>query len=370
MKNFGFGCMRLPMRDEHVDYVEFSLMIKEFLNNGFTYFDTAHGYINKQSEIAIRECLTSKYPRSAYTLTNKLTGVYFNTKEEILPFFNQQLANCGVTYFDYYLMHSQNANVYEKFKKCKAYETAIELLHEGKIKHFGISFHDKAEVLEQILTEYPEIEFVQIQFNYVDFSSENVQSKKVYDVALKHNKKIIVMEPVKGGSLINLPDEAQKILSDLHSGSNASYAIRFATSFDNIVMVLSGMSNLEQVKDNCSFMKDFKKLDNLEMEAVFKVANIFNSLHSIGCTSCKYCIEGCVKNIPIPDIFACLNQKEIYKDWNSDFYYSISTSNKGKASDCIKCGKCENICPQHLPIRELLQKAVKTFEGKKRDDED
>ena len=364
MKNFGFGCMRLPMKDGNVDYEEFSKMIKVFFDNGFTYFDTAHGYLGGKSEIAIKDCLTSKYPRESYQLTNKLTGGYFNSQEEIIPLFEKQLEACGVTYFDYYLMHAQNEAVFKKFKQCKAYETSIELLKQGRIKHFGISFHDKADVLEQILKEYPEIEVVQIQFNYLDYNSSSVEGKKCYEVARKYNKDVLIMEPVKGGALINLPSDAQKVLDELKGGSNASYAIRFAASFEGVTMVLSGMSNMDHMNDNVSFMKDFKPLNKEEFDAVYKVCDIFNRQNLIACTGCRYCIDGCIKNIPIPEIFTCLNEKKRTNDWNSNYYYDISTSNKGKASDCIKCGKCEKLCPQYLPIRDLLVEAKETFEKK------
>ena len=364
MKNFGFGCMRVPMKDGNVDYEEFSKMIKVFFDNGFTYFDTAHGYLGGKSEIAIKDCLTSKYPRESYQLTNKLTGGYFNSQEEIIPLFEKQLEACGVTYFDYYLMHAQNEAVFKKFKQCKAYETSIELLKQGRIKHFGISFHDKADVLEQILKEYPEIEVVQIQFNYLDYNSSSVEGKKCYEVARKYNKDVLIMEPVKGGALINLPSDAQKVLDELNGGSNASYAIRFAASFEGVTMVLSGMSNMDHMNDNVSFMKDFKPLNKEEFDAVYKVCDIFNRQNLIACTGCRYCIDGCIKNIPIPEIFTCLNEKKRTNDWNSNYYYDISTSNKGKASDCIKCGKCEKLCPQYLPIRDLLVEAKETFEKK------
>jgi len=361
-KNFGFGCMRLPMNGEEVDYEETIRMVDYFIENGFNYFDTAHGYLEGKSEIALRECLVKRYQREDYILVNKLTTNFFNKEEEIRPFFESQLEACGVDYFDFYLMHAQNAEFFEKYKKCRAYETAFALKEEGKVKHVGISFHDKAEVLNQILTEYPEIEAVQIQFNYVDYEDEGIEGRKCYEVCVKHNKPVIVMEPVKGGSLINLPDKAQAILDELKGGSNASYAIRFAASFDNMMMVLSGMSNMEQMEDNISFMKEFKPLTKEEHEAIKKVCDIFRSQDLIPCTACKYCVEGCPKNIAIPDLFADMNGKKKYKDWNSDWYYMVHTQNGGKASDCIKCGKCENVCPQHLKIRDLLSEIAEVFD--------
>lgn len=362
-KNFGFGCMRLPMKGSIVDEKEFSKMVDTFIENGFNYFDTAHGYLDGKSELAIKECLTKRYPRDSYILTNKLTEPYFKKNEDIRPFFESQLSACGVEYFDFYLMHAQSAEIFKHFKKCHAYETALQLKEEGKIRHFGISFHDKASVLEQILTEYPQIEVVQIQFNYVDYEDAAVQSRLCYEVCRKFGKPVIVMEPVRGGNLVNLPKEAKDILDSLNGGSPASYAIRFAAGFDGMMMVLSGMSNMEQMNDNISFMKDFKPLNEDELEAIKKVTEIFRSENLIPCTACRYCIAGCPKNISIPDLFACLNAKKMYHDWNTDYYYhSVHTVNNGKASDCIKCGKCEAICPQHLPIRNLLVNVASEFD--------
>ena len=365
--NFGFGCMRLPMKNGSVDYDEFCRMADAFIDAGFNYFDTAHGYIGGQSETAIRDCVAKRYDRSRFLLTNKLTTPYFNKQEDILPFFEKQLDWCGVDYFDFYLMHAQDKNNYQKYKRCQAYETCYALKQEGLIRYFGISFHDKADVLDMILTEHPEIEIVQIQFNYVDYEDASVESRKVYEVCEKHGKPVIVMEPVKGGSLVNLPEEADRVLKNLHGGSNASYAIRFAASFPNMAMVLSGMSNIDQMQDNLSAMKDFKPLNEAEMAAVQKVCEIFRGLNLIPCTSCRYCIEEseCPKGIRIPDLFAAMNAHEAFHNWNTGYYYDniITGSGHGKASECIRCGKCEKVCPQHLPIRELLKNVAKTFEA-------
>ena len=263
-KNFGFGCMRFPMIGEKIDEAQVSQMVDYFLDQGFNYFDTAHGYIGERSELAVKNCLTSRYPRESYILTNKLTAAYFEKEEDIRPFFESQLERCGVDYFDFYLMHAQGMGNYPKFKECHAYETALTFKEEGKIRHFGISFHDRAEVLEQILTEYPQIEVVQIQFNYADFDDPAVQAGKCYEICRKHGKQVIVMEPVRGGSLANLPDDAKAVFEELHGGSPATYAIRYAAGFPGIMMVLSGMSSLEQMKENVSFMKDFRPLDGDE----------------------------------------------------------------------------------------------------------
>ena len=362
---FGFGCMRLPMNGEGVDISETTRMVDAFLENGFNYFDTAHGYLGGKSESTLKACLTSRYPRDRYILTDKLTNFFFKKQEDIRPFFESQLEACGVDYFDFYLMHAQGAENFAFFKRCRAYETALELKAEGKFKHFGISFHDKADVLEQILTEYPQIEVVQIQFNYVDYEDPAVESRKCYEVCRKYGKPVIVMEPVKGGNLANLPDDAKEVLDVLGGGSPASYAMRFAGGFENNIVILSGMSNMEQMKDNISAMKDFKPLSEAEQAAVSKVCEVFCSKNLIACTSCRYCTAGCPQKILIPDLFACLNAKKVFNNWNTDYYYNmVYTIHNGKASDCIRCGKCEHACPQHLPIRELLESVAAEFDKK------
>jgi hypothetical protein len=338
-------------------------MVDLFLQSGFNYFDTAHGYLDGKSEVAIRECLTKRYPREDYILTDKLTEPYFEKEEDIRPFFESQLEICGVDYFDFYLMHAQSLENYGKFKRCRAYETAFALRDEGKVRHVGLSFHDKAEVLDEILTDYPQVDIVQIQLNYVDYEDEAVQSRKCLEVCRKHGKPVIVMEPVKGGSLVNLPAEAQKVFDTLQGGSYASYAVRFAAGCEGVAMVLSGMSNLGQMQDNISFMKEFVPLSDKEQEAVQQVCNIFKMQDLIPCTACRYCVEGCPMHIAIPDLFSCMNAKKCFHNRNQDYYYnSVYTTHNGKASACIKCGKCEQACPQHLPIRDLLVEVAAEFE--------
>lgn len=374
-KNFGFGCMRLPMlENEQVDLEQCKEMIDLFLAAGFNYVDTAHGYIDGKSELAIRDFLTKRCPREAYLLTDKLTDSYFKCEEDIRPFFQSQLEACGVDYFDFYLLHAQNAQNYKKFRKCHAYETCFDLKREGKIRHVGLSFHDKAEVLDRILEENPQIEVVQIQYNYADYADATVESKKVYEVCVRHQKPVIVMEPVKGGRLIQLPEKAQKIFDALQKDSgkhlsNASYAIRFAADPDNMVMVLSGMSNMEQMRDNLSFMTDYRHLTEEEKKAIEEVRRVFLDQNLIPCTSCHYCVEEnhCPKGILIPDLFSCLNGKRQFDSWNQDFYYQtvLTANGHGSASSCIKCGQCEKVCPQHLPIRDLLVDVAKEFESHK-----
>ncbi len=364
--NFGFGCMRLPMKGDKVDYELFCRMTDEFIGAGFNYFDTAHGYIGGKSELAIRDCVAKRYPREKFVLANKLSEPYFSKQEDIRPFIEQQLSWCGVDYFDFYLMHAQDKKNYVKYKRCKAYETAYSLKKEGLIRHFGISFHDKADVLDMLLTEHPELEFVQIQFNYADYEDASVESRKVYEVCEKHGKPAVVMEPVKGGSLVNLPPAADKILRSLNGGSNASYALRFAASFPGISLVLSGMSDMAQMQDNLRAMKNFKPLNETKMTAVEAVCAVFKELNIIPCTACRYCIEEniCPRGIRIPDMFSSLNAYEAFHNWNTKYYYSsvLTDESHGKASDCIKCGKCEKVCPQHLEIRQLLEAVAKTFE--------
>ena len=364
-KNFGFGCMRLPMAEGAVDTAEFSAMVDAYLAAGFNYFDTAHGYLEGKSEPALKACLTSRYPRESYVLTDKLTDMFFKCQEDIRPLFEQQLEACGVDYFDFYLMHAQTAERFAYYKSCRAYETALELQAEGKFRHFGISIHDSAEVLRQILTEYPQIEVVQIQLNYIDFEDPAVQSRKLLETCREFGKAVLVMEPVKGGQLVNLPEEAAQVFAEL-GGSPAQYAIRFAAGFPEVLAVLSGMSNMEQLQDNIGFMKDYQPLSAEEAAAVDKVRSIFTKLELVPCTACHYCTDVCPQQINIPEIFACLNKREIFHSWSQTYYYrSICTTPGHRASDCLHCGACEEKCPQHLPIREYLEKAAAALEKKK-----
>ena len=342
-KTFGFGCMRLPMIGDKVDIPQTKQMVDTFLARGFNYFDTAHGYINGQSETALKECLTSRYPRDSYILTNKLSGYLFETKEQILPMFQDQLDACGVEYFDFFLMHAMSDKGHQRFLELGCYDIAQELKAAGKVRHVGISFHDTAEVLDKILTDRPEIEVVQIQYNYVDYEDPKVQSRACYEVCRKHNKPVIVMEPVKGGSLVNLPQKALDLMTD----TPASYAIRFAADPEGMKMVLSGMSNQEQMEDNLRFMENFQHLSAEELELIDKVRTIYQGQHRIPCTACRYCEAGCPAGIPIPDLFSVFN--EYKKEQQGDL------SILARAADCLECGKCEGVCPQHLHIRELLK---------------
>ena len=358
----GFGFMRLPMTDGAVDLETVCRMVDEFMAAGFNYFDTAHGYLDGESERAIAAAVCRRYPRESFMLANKLSSPHFHSREEIRPLFESQLAACETDYFDVYLMHSQDAGVYEKYKALGAYETAYALKREGLVRHVGLSFHDKAEVLSEILREQPEIEIVQIQFNYADYDSPSVEAKKCYDVCRAFGKHVIVMEPVKGGALATLPPTAGAILSSLGEASAASYAIRFAAGFDGVVSVLSGMGSLEMLRDNVSHMKNFVPLNSEEQDVIERVRAELRSLSAIDCTGCRYCTPVCPMKIPIPDLFACMNARMVYADPNAEYYYENHTQDGRLASTCIYCSRCERHCPQHLEIPKLLRDVAREFE--------
>ena len=361
----GFGCMRLPvLEDKSVDDARFCEMIDLFMARGFNYFDTAPIYHGGDSEAALGRCLAPRYPRESYVLTDKLSTSCFNAEDEIRPLFEKQLARCGVSYFDFYFMHAQDRKLFEKYKTCHAYEIALELKKEGKIKHLGISFHDKASVLEEILAAYPEIELVQLQFNYLDFEDPIVESRLCLEVCERFGKPVAVMGPVKGGRLAELPDEAQKVFDALSGGSPTSFAIRFAASFPSVAVVLSGMGSLQMVRENTDFMTDFKPLDARERAAVDAVADILRGKELIPCTTCHYCTPECPVGVKIPDIIACLNAAKVSTAWNARHAYGLYTAEGGKGSDCLACGACEAVCPQHLPISELMASAAAEFEKK------
>ena len=357
-RNFGFGCMRLPMKDGEVDKAEFNRMIDTFIEAGFNYFDTAHGYIDGKSEKAVGECLTSRYSRESYILANKLSDWFFETEEEVLPLFEQQLKICGVDYFDFYLFHALNRNSYKKHKECNTFEIVKKLHKEGKVKHISMSFHDTADVLDLILTEQPQIEVVQLQINYLDYDDPSVQSKLCYDVAVKHGKKVIVMEPVKGGALVNLPEAAVSEFKALGDAAPVSYALRYAASFPEVFMVLSGMGSMEMMESNIKTMYPFEPLNAKELEVTDKVRDIIRQYKQIPCTKCRYCAEVCPKNIPIADLFETYNQYALAKVTKKETATKLA-SFEVKASDCIECGACENICPQNISIREKLQNLAK-----------
>ena len=371
-KKLGFGLMRLPRLDPadegSIDLEQTKQMVDTFLQRGFTYFDTAWMYCAFKSENAVKDVLTSRHPRESYTLATKLHAAYIHSLDDRDAIFNTQREKTGVDYFDYYLLHDMGAERYEIYKKYDCLSWIAEKKRQGLIKHMGFSFHDTAEVLDQILTEHPEMEFVQLQINYLDWDSEGVQSRKCYEVATKHGKPVIVMEPVKGGTLAKLPAAAEKLLRQADpEASVPSWAVRFAAGLPNVKMVLSGMSSTEQLLDNTGFMQDFVPLTQQEQAVIAQVVDTINASIAIPCTGCAYCTEGCPMHIAIPKYFSLYNadlQELKDKDFTSQgAYYDNLTLKFGKASDCIACGQCESVCPQHLPIIENLKRVAKQFEA-------
>ena len=354
-KNFGFGCMRLPMKDGEVDYDEFNRMIDAFLDASFNYFDTAHGYIDGKSETAVRDCLAARHKREEFVLANKLSDPYFEKEEDILPLFEGQLKLCGVDYFDFYLFHCLNRELYKKHKRCNAFEIVRRLKEEGRVKHIAMSFHDTADILDMILTEQPFIEAVQLQINYLDYDDPAVQSKACYDVAVKHGKKVIVMEPVKGGTLVNLPENAAAVLDGLEVGSHASVALRYAASYPEVFMVLSGMGNMDMMRDNIATMGNFVPLNDKELKATDRVREIIREYNRIPCTGCDYCAGQCPKKIPISKIFAEYNEYLTAKCDREAAKASLSGIIE-RADECVNCGGCEKICPQGIKVREQLKR--------------
>ena len=360
-KNLGFGCMRLPMtEDNQVNYDEFCRMIDQYLAAGYNYFDTAHGYLDGKSETALRDCLVSRHNREDFVLANKLSSWCFEGEDDVIPLFNKQLQLCGVDYFDVYLFHCINRDTYKKHKECNTFDKIKKLKEEGKIKHLAFSFHDTADFLDQVLTEQPFMEAVQLQINYLDYDNPAVQSKACYDVAVKHGKPVIVMEPVRGGILATLPTEAHNVLSPL-GGSDASLAIRYAASYENVFMVLSGMGSTEMIRDNVNAMNDFVPFTSEQMQLFDKAREIILKTRQIGCTACNYCVNVCPKNIAIPTIFKEYNQFLSNKATLDKVKENI-LSLPNKISDCISCGKCEGVCSQNLKIRELFENINKKFE--------
>lgn len=373
-KKLGFGLMRLPLnpvpegakKDEtNIDIDQMKRMVDMFLERGFTYFDTAWMYHAFKSEEAIRTALVDRIPRDRYALTTKLHAGFIETREDRDKVFEEQKRKTGVDFFDYYLIHDIEAGNIEKYEKLDCFNWIINKKKEGKVGHIGFSFHDTAELLDEVLTKHPEMEFVQLQINYLDWESEKIQSRRNYEVCVKHNKPVIVMEPVKGGTLAAVPEKAERMLKNMDPNlSVPSWAVRFAASLPNVKMVLSGMSNLAQMEDNTSFMQDFKPLTELETTTVHAVADVINSGITIPCTGCSYCTPGCPMEIPIPKYFSLYNQDEregADKAADKAAYAELART-AGKASACVECGQCEGICPQKLPIIEHLRQVAAAFE--------
>ena len=364
--------MRLPLIDPDdsaaVDVEEVKRMVDLFIERGFTYFDTAWMYNGFNSENVARIAICERYPRESFTLADKLHAGFIETEEDRDKIFNKQLEKTGAGYFDYYLIHGIEAGMIDKYERLKCFDWLLKKREEGLVKHCGFSFHDTPQLLEKVLNDHPEMEFVQLQINYLDFESEWIRSRECYEVCVKHDKPVIVMEPVKGGTLAKLPEEAEQLFKEAQPDmSIPSWAIRFCASLDNVMVVLSGMSEMGQLDDNTSYMADFKPLNEEERSLCFKAASIINSKIAVPCTACHYCTEGCPMNIAIPEYFSLYNEdmrEDLQKKgWTVNFSnYDNLAAKRGKASDCIGCGQCESVCPQHLPIISLLRDVKKHFE--------
>ena len=372
MKKLGFGLMRLPLLDPSVatsvDMEQLKQMVDLFLERGFTYFDTAWMYTGFASENAAKEALVVRHPRDSFTLTTKLHAGFFDSLEDRDKIFNAQLEKTGAGFFDYYLLHDVEANTYPKFEKYDCFTWLQEKKRAGLVHHMGFSFHDTPELLDEVLTAHPEMEFVQLQLNYLDWESPWIQSRRNYEVCVKHGKPVIVMEPVKGGSLAKVPAEAEALFRAAEPElSISSWGIRFAASQPNVMMVLSGMSTLQQMEDNTGFMEDFQPLDEEKLALCHRAAEIINAQIAVPCTGCSYCTEGCPMHIAIPKYFSLYNEIKRedmeQKGWTVSFtQYDVLTQDFGRAGDCIACGQCERICPQHLPIIEHLKQVSECFD--------
>lgn len=363
--------MRLPLTDPDdagsIDLEKTGQMVDTFLEKSFTYFDTAWMYCGFESENAVRKALVERHPRDSYTLTTKLHAGFLETKEDRDRIFNEQLRKTGVEYFDYYLLHDMGKDHFEKYTKLDCFNWITDKKEKGLVKHIGFSFHDTADVLDEVLSAHPEMEFVQLQLNYLDWNSPAIQSRECLEVARKHGKPVIVMEPVKGGTLAKLPEKAEQAMKQYApSASIPSWAIRFAASQEGVAMVLSGMSDQEQLEDNISYMEEFVPLDPLEEQLVFQAADAINESIAVPCTGCSYCTDGCPMHINIPKYFSLYNadlQEAKEKGWTPQGEYYDRLSQKfGKASDCVACGQCEGVCPQHLSIIEYLKDVANHFE--------
>ncbi len=366
MPKLGFGLMRLPETDGRIDIDKVAQMADAYMASGFNYFDTAYVYHGGNSEKVVKEAIVKRFPRESFTIATKLPAWFLHSPEDRDKVFEEQLDRCGVDYFDFYLLHSlEDGNNYDTYEKYDCFNWGIKKRDEGRIRHFGFSFHGTPELLVQVLDKHPEIEFVQIQLNYADWDNKIVHSGELYEILRDRNIPMIIMEPAKGGKLACLDDECAEILKAIRPDKSlASWAFRYVGSLPGIATILSGMSTAEQMEDNINTFKDFEPLSEEELAAIDKVKEIMNRVELAGCTSCKYCVEGCPMGISIPDVISAVNTKRKFPgDMRPQFFYNGLVDRYSHASDCIACGQCEGVCPQHLPIISLMQEAVEKFES-------
>ncbi len=368
MKKLGFGLMRLPSIEgtDETDIKQLEKMVDMFIDRGFTYFDTAWMYTNYKSEDIVKEVLTKRHSLDSYTLATKLHAAYIKTKSDRDDIFSKQLKKTGRDYFDYYLLHDMGDAHYDIYKKLDCFEWIKEKKKAGYAKHIGFSHHGSPELVDKVFTECPEMEFVQLQINYLDWESDSVKARLCYEAAKKHGKKVIVMEPVKGGALANVPYAVERAFKEYDSkASAASWAIRFAASLENVMVVLSGMSTLAQVDDNTSFMNEMKPVNDEEMKIIMRAAEIIKGEITVACTGCSYCTAGCPAGIPIPKYFSLYNaERKDKNDGESPYsaYYKELAESASPATSCVECGQCEQICPQHLSVISCLKDVADTFE--------
>lgn len=361
MPKLGFGLMRLPEQDGRIDLDEVCRMVDAYLAAGLNYFDTAYVYHGGNSEKIVKEALAKRHPRDSFMVATKLPAWCMKEASDRDRIFNEQLTRCGLDYFDFYLLHSvEDGGNGDTYDRLDCWNWALEKKAEGKIRHFGFSFHGSPEYLEKTLDAHPEVEFVQIQLNYADWENPVVRSGQLYGILRRRGIPMVIMEPVKGGTLAKLhPDLEVKFKTLRPDSSIASWALRFVGSLPGVMTILSGMSTPEQMADNVNTFTHFEPLTDAEKAVVEEVRTIMMNVPTIGCTACRYCTDGCPMKISIPDVFRAVNTMRLYNEEfrPKAFYGGLIGQGYGRAADCVACGQCEGVCPQHLSIIELMKEA-------------